>query len=720
MAVTGGPGVNRRWIPVAVAAVAVAAALTSCEVTGPYTTFLVNTTVDGGDAAPDGVCEMTVGLGDCSLRAAIDEANLVVDLSPRVVVPSGTYLLTVAGVDDDNAGGDLDVAPASGRLLIEADAPGAVIDGAGATSAIDHHGGLLAARRLALTGTSVAAVNSRPSSVTDLEEVSIHHNAGAGIAIAAGGTVAARNATITTNDGVGVSGGGRFTAAYVTVTANRGGGLAGSVRAWLTASIVADQDGGSDCGGAVTSLDHNLDSDGTCGLGEPGDLPGADPDLGLLTAGTLPGHQPQPGSPAVDAIPTGTASLCDGTSGGDQHGMAHPTRGGCDPGALELPEGDLPIPMGGSRNFLGTGVVGNASMPPDGQENLYLSINGYCTDRIQGDRFASRYLTATCSGAENPDYRSTNHEFYVELPDERTYATDVILFDATHRSNSSTDCFTPGELYDRACDFNPGSQSQPEMSTTYTLLDVDGTVLDDTDNPTMVESNGCSSTGTGHRGTATFSPDNTGTTDNGYTFNPAGVTSSTNWWLLCTIPASAPGGRYLLRVQNQDGLAGIDATQGSNNFGLAATPQNPKRLCDGRADPTCPRVYARDRISVRELGSGAFFLAELEFRDAGRTVRAELFDVAEGATQLRILGPSGPNSWSPTTFDWSATNGQSGVGVTAIALAPLQFNSHLLTIEWTLPADYDPPVDNAWWRLEVTAGAFVTDRSTWSVEVLDP
>jgi CSLREA domain-containing protein len=55
--------------------------------------FEVNTTVDGMDANPgDGICEMTIGEGDCSLRAAIMEAN--VHLGADVItLPDGVYNL---------------------------------------------------------------------------------------------------------------------------------------------------------------------------------------------------------------------------------------------------------------------------------------------------------------------------------------------------------------------------------------------------------------------------------------------------------------------------------------------------------------------------------------------------------------------------------------------------------------------------------------------------
>src|SRR5262245_5556279 len=97
-----------RWLLLCGGLILAAALLTGCD---PTIGLRVNTTVDGPDADPgDGVCEMTSGAGDCSLRAAVDEANSHADVS-HITVESGTYTLTQAGNDDTNAAGDLDVAP---------------------------------------------------------------------------------------------------------------------------------------------------------------------------------------------------------------------------------------------------------------------------------------------------------------------------------------------------------------------------------------------------------------------------------------------------------------------------------------------------------------------------------------------------------------------------------------------------------------------------------
>jgi CSLREA domain-containing protein len=57
------------------------------------TGFVVNTTLDGADANPgNGICEMIAGHGDCSLRAAIMEANAFSG-ADVITLPDGVYNL---------------------------------------------------------------------------------------------------------------------------------------------------------------------------------------------------------------------------------------------------------------------------------------------------------------------------------------------------------------------------------------------------------------------------------------------------------------------------------------------------------------------------------------------------------------------------------------------------------------------------------------------------
>ena len=70
------------------ALVAAALGLAACDTTNLILT--VNTNEFGcqsNDADPgDGVCEVTVGAGDCTLRAAIDEGNASVTQVPQIVL----------------------------------------------------------------------------------------------------------------------------------------------------------------------------------------------------------------------------------------------------------------------------------------------------------------------------------------------------------------------------------------------------------------------------------------------------------------------------------------------------------------------------------------------------------------------------------------------------------------------------------------------------------
>jgi hypothetical protein len=150
----------------------------------------------------------------------------------------------------------------------------------------------------------------------------------------------------TASYGGGLCNGDTLTLINTTVsgnTASYGGGLYniyGTLT--LTQSIVASNLLSRDCHHAsstVTSTGYNLDSDTSCQLTDPTDLPGTDPLLGPLQdngGGTLT-HALLPGSPAIDAIPSG-AHGCGTTVFGDQRCRARPqpAGGACDIGAYEV------------------------------------------------------------------------------------------------------------------------------------------------------------------------------------------------------------------------------------------------------------------------------------------------------------------------------------------------------------------------------------------------
>ncbi len=73
------------------------------------TNFVVNSTADKGDANPrDGLCETSTS-GECTLRAAIQQANAL-EGSDTISIPAGTYTLSIEGAGEDAAAaGDLDI-----------------------------------------------------------------------------------------------------------------------------------------------------------------------------------------------------------------------------------------------------------------------------------------------------------------------------------------------------------------------------------------------------------------------------------------------------------------------------------------------------------------------------------------------------------------------------------------------------------------------------------
>jgi CSLREA domain-containing protein len=71
--------------------------------------FNVNVLTDGVDTQPgDGICEVSAGIGDCSLRAAINEANSTAEADTINLGP-GVHQLSITGIDTQGLVGDLNI-----------------------------------------------------------------------------------------------------------------------------------------------------------------------------------------------------------------------------------------------------------------------------------------------------------------------------------------------------------------------------------------------------------------------------------------------------------------------------------------------------------------------------------------------------------------------------------------------------------------------------------
>lgn len=244
-----------------------------------------------------------------------------------------------------------------------------------------------------------------------------------------------RNSTIHANTVVGTSSAGAVVAFHPmkitasTITANTSpagsGGIYGA--ATTVAGTILSGNSGPECGVvsifvAPTDGGHNLSDPGdtSCGFSSANDDIAANPQLGPLTAngGPTPTRLPGASSPAINAIPTGTAGLCDGTIATDQRGTARPQGAACDIGAVEA-EVSAPTVAGPTNPVFTVGTAGSFTYTTTGVPTADLSATGALPAGLtfvdNGDG------TATLSGTPGPntgaDYPITVTAANGESPD---------------------------------------------------------------------------------------------------------------------------------------------------------------------------------------------------------------------------------------------------------------------------------------------------------------
>jgi CSLREA domain-containing protein len=165
--------------------------------------FTVDSTMDLVDANPgDGVCSAGPS-GPCTLRAAIQESNALPG-DDDVILPAGTYVLTIPGADeDDGATGDLDVGDAVSVFGAGRDVT--IVDGNGLDSVFDFHasGTLL---DMTVRKGNPAGIRGAESGIdtVSLERVSVRENEGDGVNVL---VLTADELTAESNSHVGVAAG---------------------------------------------------------------------------------------------------------------------------------------------------------------------------------------------------------------------------------------------------------------------------------------------------------------------------------------------------------------------------------------------------------------------------------------------------------------------------------------------------------------------------------
>ena len=223
--------------------------------------YIVNSTSDDVDVNPgDGVCATAGGL--CTLRAAIMEANALPG-ADTVVLPAGTYRLTIPGQNEDmSATGDLDITEditingsGSATTIIDGNTLDRVIDILAGTVTINgvsiingnpgvvfNGGGLRLASGVALTlNNSVVSGNTASS--------------GGGIYLA-GGSLRLMNTTVSNNSAPFGGGISNDTSTVVldgsTITGNSGGNTGGISSSFSTLTLRNSTVSGNSEGGIRT------------------------------------------------------------------------------------------------------------------------------------------------------------------------------------------------------------------------------------------------------------------------------------------------------------------------------------------------------------------------------------------------------------------------------------------------------------------------------------
>jgi CSLREA domain-containing protein len=354
-------------------ALASAGTLVACD--PPGTTFTVNTTVDAVDAHPgDGICEVTPGAGDCSLRAAVMEANADPGADTVALGDGSVYRLTLLGADEDQSKtGDIDITDTltmTGRSIIDggnndrvldAFAP-FTLDGATLTNGrakasganFSLGGDLRAQAATTLTGVTIengtsmggGGVYSTATLTVGFSTFATNHltllgSTASAIQVAANVSVKISQSTFSGNSAPSVIGGTQsvYQVAGTTFADNAGSAFGVSTSAIVRGTAVQSPSSVPVCnsGAIVVSGGYNVVADATCGLANTGDVQGTQPIVAALTDNGGPTFTDLPfkNSPLVNKIPVGTPGLCDSTTPIDQRAHPRPLNGTCDIGSVE-------------------------------------------------------------------------------------------------------------------------------------------------------------------------------------------------------------------------------------------------------------------------------------------------------------------------------------------------------------------------------------------------
>ena len=267
------------------------------------------------------------GPGATDLVISGNDAGRVFRTAGRVAISGLTITngrVPSTQTDSDEGGGILN----RGRLTLN----GVVITKNGARLA----GGI---RNEGVLNMTKSTVSENRGGLTNLDSAIVvdstfSDNLGDGIFNSESGQLVVSNSTVSNNTGHGITNRHVLRLVSGTIASNSGAGVKNEGGTVTVVNTIIGNNLSGDCkSDGVTSLGHNIDSDGTCGLSGPGDKSGVDPRLGRLAdnGGPTKTHALLPDSPAIDAGDDGSARAT------DQRGVVRPQGSATDIGAYETP-----------------------------------------------------------------------------------------------------------------------------------------------------------------------------------------------------------------------------------------------------------------------------------------------------------------------------------------------------------------------------------------------
>jgi hypothetical protein len=341
-----------------------------------------------------------------------------------------------------------------------------------------------------------------------------------------------------------------------------------------------------------------------------------------------------------------------------------------------------PVPMGSPRNYLGTGDLFNSGATHPPTDDFWVSVSGYCARREHGDRMTPRtdsnggpangagvfagcnntgLATSAVMGA-NPEWRANGYFYAIELDDgidtpgddpDWPYDPVIEVYDAAHCEGAGTDANDSGTNGDDSVKWGGlygGRSGQREY--TYTLRSNDSPF-----NPAAATAIQATTVGP-----------NRCTANGNYAANwrPVGTLADATegiYYLQIdpVVPLTDMNGTNSQEGQNQLSIRARDPgwpTTHTSNAGWPCTSDVTTVATNVEARTDCPRVYGLTHLGVYVSTASATaqpFLAEIGPEHAGKEVSIDLFDAAEGMSQLRILAPGATAPYSGAeliNFTW--------------------------------------------------------------------